>query len=544
AYKRFLELSDADRNFALMTLTLDTHLEGRPSDSCDGITYGDGSNPILNTIACSDRLITDFVKSILDSPHASDTVIVIASDHLSMRNAATELISQMDRTNMFMVIEPEPKPNTINKQGSTLDIGSTILPFIGFKGNIGLGRNLADEKQSDEEIKYIQENIASWHPDIKRLWAFPKITESITINIQKSTLHVGNNMFYMPAFVELTPDLETTFKYNYYSDYNLLDYVQTLDEKSYYLLFDSCRNTNRFVNNIYGNGLCIIAGKAGQYRDISSIVKPAPGSSSITLSPADIRFLTGMPQGKIQPLRIAHAGGAVGGKNDTNSFDALNHNINKGFTYFELDFNFTSDGQLACIHDWEGSFKRQFGFDAASVPSLKEFKRLVKDNSQFDICTLESLIPWLKEHPTAKIVTDVKGEENIRALRIMAERIPDFGSRVIPQIYYPESYSIVKDIGFEDVIWTLYRYKGSNNDVLKWADKFKGRFAITMPEYRAKSTLPILLAKEHIPTYVHTINERERANFYLNFVGITELYTDLLRPGASLAYSMPSNYSQ
>ena len=99
-------------------------------------------------------------------------------------------------------------------------------------------------------------------------------------------------------------------------------------------------------------------------------------------------------------------------------------------------------------------------------------------------------------------------------------------------------------MGYEQIIWTLYRYKGSNDDVLKWAEAFKGPFAITMPEYRATSPLAIRLAKKHVPTYVHTINEREQANVLLNMLGVTELYTDSLYPGSSLVYSMPSYNSQ
>lgn len=540
-YNRFVDLSRADGNFALMTLTLDTHgYKGRPSKSCSRIKYGDGSNPFLNAAACSDKLITKFVKKILDSPFASNTVVVIASDHLAMRNTATDLLEQGDRTNMFMVIEPEGKSNKIDKHASILDIASTILPFIGFKGDVGLGRNIADKSQPEAEIRHIQENLLSWKPDIFRFWAFPKIKENLTFDLLKWTLLIDGISFYCPALVELTPELETTFKFSSSRDDDLVDYVRALDEDTHFLLFDKCTNTNKLVNNFSKKMFCLIAGKGGQYRDVSSIAQPEPGSTSIILSPEDIRFLTGIPsEGRFRPLRIAYAGGTVEGKNVTNSFDALNHNINKGFTYFELDFNFTSDGQLACIHDWDNDFKRSFGFLPIGLPTLKEFKHLVKNNAQFDMCTLDSLIPWLKENPKAKIITDVKDIRNIMALQIMAKMVPDFKNRIIPQIYYPQNYSIAKDMGYEQIIWTLYRYKGSNNDVLKWADKFNGPFAITMPEYRAKSSLPMLLAKKHVPTYVHTINERELANFYLSVLGVTELYTESLYPGMGVAYSMP-----
>ena len=542
AYRRFLELSNDDRDFALVTLTLDTHgQKGRASKSCAGIIYGDGSNPILNTVACSDFLITNFVKKILDSPFASNTIVVIASDHLAMKNTATDLLEQGDRTNMFMVIEPEGKANKIDKHASTLDIAPTILPFMGFKGNVGLGRNIADKNQSEAEIKYIQENFMSWKSDIERFWAFPKIKEDIVFDVSRLTMLINESAYYLPALVELTPELETRFKFNFSQNYNLADYVLALDKDTHFLLFDECRNTYKLMKSDRRIGYCIIAGKGGQYRDVSSFAQPEPGSTSIVFSPEDIRFLTGIPsEGGFRPLRIAHAGGIVEGKYVTNSFDALNLNIQKGFAYFELDFNFTSDGQLACIHDWDKSFERQFGFPLISLPTLKEFKRLVKNSARFDMCTLDRLIPWLNEHPTAKIVTDVKGRgNNIRALRIMAEKIPDFGNRIIPQIYHPESYSIAKDMGYEQVIWTLYRYKGSNDDVIKWVDQFNGPFAITMPEYRATSPLPMLLARKHIPTYVHTINKREQANVLLNRFSVTELYTDSLYPGTSLAYSMP-----
>ncbi|MCK4911277.1 MAG: hypothetical protein KAR83_06530 [Thermodesulfovibrionales bacterium] len=233
--------------------------------------------------------------------------------------------------------------------------------------------------------------------------------------------------------------------------------------------------------------------------------------------------------GGFRPLRIAHAGGAVEGVTYTNSFDALELNLQKGFRYFELDFNYTSDGQLVCIHDWERSFERTFGFKAVGIPTLKEFMRLVK-RGKYDNCTLERLVPWLEENPDAIIVTDVK-VGNLQALKQMAEKVPGFGKRIIPQIYLPESYAVVKELGYEQVIWTLYRFNAPDRDVLRWVKVFqKGPFAITMPVKRAKTTLPGELARMGIPTYVHTINSKEDAEALMNGYGVTEIYTDSLYP--------------
>ena len=73
-------------------------------------------------------------------------------------------------------------------------------------------------------------------------------------------------------------------------------------------------------------------------------------------------------------LRVAHAGGGINGKTYTNSYEALNLNIKNGFTYFEIDFSFTRDNRLVCLHDWKGSFKRSFGFQAGEKPSIETFE--------------------------------------------------------------------------------------------------------------------------------------------------------------------------
>ena len=147
AYERFVELSGLGKKFGLFLLTLDTHHpDGHPSQSCQDTVYKDGSNPILNAVVCSDYLITQFVNRIMQSPYAEKTVVVVLSDHLALNNTAYDLLRKADRKNLFMIIEPNVNKTTeIQKLGSTLDIAPTILPFIGYKGSIGLGRDLNDD---------------------------------------------------------------------------------------------------------------------------------------------------------------------------------------------------------------------------------------------------------------------------------------------------------------------------------------------------------------------------------------------------------------
>jgi glycerophosphoryl diester phosphodiesterase len=227
--------------------------------------------------------------------------------------------------------------------------------------------------------------------------------------------------------------------------------------------------------------------------------------------------------------RVAHAGGGINRKTYTNSFEALDTNIKKGFKYFEIDFSFTKDGKLVCLHDWKHDFKRSFGFEVNEKLTLKEFNYLVKNKSDFMKCTADSLADWMKANSSAYIVTDVKGN-NIKALNIIIKTLPNAKARVIPQVYDPSNLETIKDMGFKKIIWTLYRYRGSNDDVMRWVTNIDIPIAVTMPKSRADSTLPKKLKERNIPTYVHTINSTKDAEKYIKQLGITEIYTDFLQP--------------
>lgn len=225
--------------------------------------------------------------------------------------------------------------------------------------------------------------------------------------------------------------------------------------------------------------------------------------------------------------RVAHAGGGINGKTYTNSYDALNFNIKKGFRYFELDFSFTEDEKLVCLHDWTHSFQRSFGFSTDKKVTLAEFKKLVAEKSEFEKCTLDGLSVWLQENPGAYIVTDVK-DDNYKALQIIAAEIPDSARRVIPQVYDPINFNKIKQLGYEQMIWTLYRYLGDVESVLEWVDTFETPVAVTMPRQRVTTSLPLELQKKGVPTYVHTVNSRKEKKYLLEQMHVSEIYTDFL----------------
>ena len=185
---------------------------------------------------------------------------------------------------------------------------------------------------------------------------------------------------------------------------------------------------------------------------------------------------------------IAHAGGGFKDLTYTNSIDALELN-KENYEFFELDFFLTDDGKIVCAHDWSENLK-----------SFSIFQTYVDNKEDFKPCTYLTLKNWLKLNPDVKIITDIKND-NLSGLKFISKNFENFEKIFIPQIYKPSEYKIIRDMGYENIIWTLYRYKKNNKKVINSLKKMN-LFAITMPKNRAQSDLPLFLKKNNIKSYV------------------------------------------
>ncbi|SFT96080.1 hypothetical protein, partial [Halomonas saccharevitans] len=223
--------------------------------------------------------------------------------------------------------------------------------------------------------------------------------------------------------------------------------------------------------------------------------------------------------------RVAHAGGGYNGKTYTNSIEALEYN-KENYSLFEVDLSWTSDDELVCIHDWGNSFERSFGINTESAVSLNEFITLVSGKSDVEKCTLTSLAHWMEKNPGDRIVTDVK-ERNANALKLIAERYPELKNRFVPQVYQPTEYYMARMLGFDNVIWTLYRFRGDNESILSHL-KNMDLYGLTMPRGKVDAGLAKQAFDERgVRSYVHTINSVDEYLKYLN-LGASEIYTDWL----------------
>lgn len=242
-YERFVELSETKDKFALFVLTLDTHHpKGYPSASCKDIIYQDGQNEMLNAVACADYLIAEFIKKIRESEYSDDTVIVVISDHLAIRNTATHLLNQAERTNLFFINEPNLNHENlkINNLGSMMDIAPTILPFIGYQAHLGFGRDLINRNENDLEILEMHKNMYKWRNYLLEFWRFPKINHFILFDYKKKELYIDDRKFHAPILIEINQDLETILKFRFDNPapYGL---VSEIIPDQYYVLIDKCK---------------------------------------------------------------------------------------------------------------------------------------------------------------------------------------------------------------------------------------------------------------------------------------------------------------
>ena len=178
ALKKFRALSSTKKPFALYLLTLDTHPPlGHPTPACANkseFKYGNGASHILNSVKCSDHLISDLVKRI-EAEAGDDVVIIVASDHWMMRSDAAERLAQgQARENLFIVRGAGIDPKEVTKPSATMDIAPTVLSLLGWDiKTMALGRNLLGQEPTLVE-KYgrdhFYEMVKAWRMNLWQMW--------------------------------------------------------------------------------------------------------------------------------------------------------------------------------------------------------------------------------------------------------------------------------------------------------------------------------------------------------------------------------------
>lgn len=242
AKSRFKELVAKESPFGLFVLTLDTHHpHGILSGTCDNFKYKDGTNSLLNAVHCSDHLIVEFIEEIVRAD--PNTLIVLASDHLAMKNDAYDKLALTSRKNLLLFHWPDHVSHgLISREGETFSIGATALDIMGFENKgVGLGRSLIGKAGTIRELfEEPQAIVNSWAPEFRKLWNIPQNPKLLHIDAHRRSVYFSGSQYQLPLIVDLSRT--ESFPRLFYDDADLplSAVIRQLGPETHSIWIDSC----------------------------------------------------------------------------------------------------------------------------------------------------------------------------------------------------------------------------------------------------------------------------------------------------------------
>ncbi len=228
---------------------------------------------------------------------------------------------------------------------------------------------------------------------------------------------------------------------------------------------------------------------------------------------------------------IVHAGGYIesaGGEqiNYTSSVEALNNCYSKGNKFCELDFLMTTDKKLVCAHAWKQLYKD--GLPLEEAVSLEDALSCRMEN-EFTPLWLGSLVDFLRSHDDLYIVTDIKQDYNAEGAKMIAEYCPDLKDRFIIQVYHEEEATVMEELGFNNIIFTLYRTEEEERtaDALLDAASKHDFVAFTAKKAFINEEFVADIKATGIPLFTHTVNSADEMKEFIK-LGVDGFYSDVV----------------
>ena len=267
---RIEKLASLDQPFALFGLTLDTHHpKGNVSSSCKNSRYLDGSNPILNAVHCADQLVAEFVSDLKTSNLLSNTILVIASDHLALPNTAATRLKSQTRKNLVLVFDEALPAGKITKPGTTLDMGPTLINLMGGTlTGLGFGRDLLTEEPTlAGTYLNLAKYLKSHRGFLRTLWDFPQIFLGAQIDPEAKTIQLEEQNLKLPIALKLNNSLQVEdVMFDFSGRTRLQERIEKLDEDQRFLWVDTCLEIAPLLasnQRILANDFCLSLGTLG-----------------------------------------------------------------------------------------------------------------------------------------------------------------------------------------------------------------------------------------------------------------------------------------
>ncbi|WP_419173187.1 sulfatase-like hydrolase/transferase [Halobacteriovorax sp.] len=282
-------LAKSKRPFFLTMNTLDTHHpKGHVFPACKQ-NHKEGDSRLVKAFKCSDYYIKEFVDKIRASKYSKNTLIVVMSDHLAMRNLLSDKTITMDRKNLFMInYHNNVTTGLIEKEGTHLDIATTLLAQLGTDYNVGLGVDLLSEEKTlyEEYQEKTDAYLKGMNDEFLKLWTIKSNHKGIRVD--GDHLFVGDNKFNMPIILYFDENGQATP--TYFRAKQKRRYTNDLLKRSPNQAFtwiDYCDTFEEFFKTeAPSNEFCTISGK------LSANLKIEPLDEGFHLSNDDIIDIT------------------------------------------------------------------------------------------------------------------------------------------------------------------------------------------------------------------------------------------------------------
>lgn len=130
----YREKQATGKPFSVVFSTIDTHPpEGYLLPGCE--PYAAIRNDMLDAVHCTDRLLGEFIDKLSRQPGWKDTLVVVMSDHISMRNVASPLYPPDDQRKPLLFVLNAGQGERPARMYH-MDIAPTVLSLLGVHSNV------------------------------------------------------------------------------------------------------------------------------------------------------------------------------------------------------------------------------------------------------------------------------------------------------------------------------------------------------------------------------------------------------------------------
>ena len=248
-------------------------------------------------------------------------------------------------------------------------------------------------------------------------------------------------------------------------------------------------------------------------------------------------FIEDYQQAVTENNYVAHALGGVNGKTYTNSKEAIENALAKGFRFFEADVNLTSDDKLVLVHGWdEKDYNERFGvvFDEEhKMMSYDEFKD-TKLWGEYTTLDFKDLVDYMKNTPGRYVMLDF-GKKDAEYLRKAYQEIlnttndADVLDRFIVGGHNTEMVETIKDL-YDFKLYNLYwaakeNRKDARIDTKEEFLKYCQRNSITslstsVSTYETEKSTIEWFKKNGMIVYLYTEDDEKKAKGFLRVVDL------------------------